>query len=173
MIIAALKDGGLYIHGSQPSVTAAVSRIHRLADTIPCPPKHYYRTNQSYHMLPPNLETDRNLINRDATCIANSLHTNTSQYQATSNHHQLHYSTQDTLLHKRVNQYVQLGFPVEQVKAVIESLGPTASENDVMSRLVLMKSAKPAPPLVVSSSLGLSKEGLRPIVIDGSNVAMK
>ncbi len=170
LIVDALKDGGLYIQGSQPSVTAAVSRVCRLSDTIP-PLHHNANTRTQPTINQPtsnNLTPDlHNFIIRDPTCMTNTLTADKIRYSDTTSH-SIAYRI-DTKLHQRINQYVQLGFPVDQVKGVIESLGPNASENDIMSRLVINSYPKPNLPLIT----GPSKEGLRPIVIDGSNVAMK
>lgn len=174
LIVPAPKDGGLYIQGAQSQVSSAVERVHRLADTIhpyPSNTKHTDHTtfnsnkqttatyNQSKTQQSPPIDTT-NFIIRDPNC-APQPPTTTAPAPVTL----------DT---KRINKYVMLGFPVEQVQNVIESLGPHASENDIMSRLNSRNpSTKSSVPPTANVSETLSKEGLRPIVIDGSNVAMK
>lgn len=175
LIIAAPKDGGLYIQGAQYQVQAAVDRVYGLADTIPTPTpacisktistdttssKYTTTTNTQSNIKtapPPSITTNTTnfIMDRDPTCIPRTAP-----------------QTTGTLDTRRINKYVMLGFPVEQVQSVIESLGPHASENDVMSRLISVNPSNKStlPPTVVEN---LSKEGLRPIVIDGSNVAMK
>ena len=173
LVVAALKDGGLYIQGAQSSVAAAISRVHRLADTIP-PYSDIIQTHSTTNQSPISssiLTPDRkNLIIRDPTCIATTIPANKIHYRD-NNHSLLRPYSLDTSIHQRINKYVQLGFSVEHVQSVIESLGYSASENDIMSRLILGNVTK-SNPLVLAPPLP-SKEGLRPIVIDGSNVAMK
>ena len=104
-------------------------------------------------------------------------------------------------LQKRIDYFVELDFPQEMVRSILESLGPTASYNEVMNRL--MKGSPAVHPISKASgphhyhgnvtgdgSVGQSvvseqkqpsqqqkvsvdPSKLRHIVIDGSNVAMK
>ena len=85
---------------------------------------------------------------------------------------------------KRIEYFVKLGYPQPEVETVLESLGSDSSDNDVLARLI---STQPTPPVVhVPASLPprsavteegptgqINREGLRPVVIDGSNVAMR
>lgn len=115
-----------------------------------------------------------------------------STEQSTSNTHVHDSTTQDSkpvkplssVYRKRIQQFISLGFQAEQVESVIESLGPDASDNDIMARLVkLTPTPEKCSPVRNTSSRpstgefvpqpAMNREGLRPIVIDGSNVAMK
>lgn len=96
----------------------------------------------------------------------------------------------DSHREQRISYFVQLGYPREKVEGVVESLGPAATEDDILSRLVKMSgnihSAEQRGRLSHSRLRGFSGEPmlsrptpvrdpsiLRPIVIDGSNVAMR
>ena len=87
---------------------------------------------------------------------------------------------------KRVTQFVELGYPQDKVETVVKSLGVEASDNDIMARLVSINivrpvstggassSAKPeTTPVPATIGVQQQREGLRPIVIDGSNIAMR
>lgn len=92
---------------------------------------------------------------------------------------------------QRIQYFENLDYPREKVVAVLNSLGPEATDNDVLSRLVRVCSHGSAPDtggrggqLSNSRPRGLSGELpqpcsvtdpalLRPVVIDGSNVAMR
>lgn len=99
---------------------------------------------------------------------------------------------------KRVDYYVQqLGFPQEIVEVTLESLGPGAHDNDILNRLNQRMRGTPVMPLppapppfeepvtsqVTSPGVAvvdrlqqrrpIDPSNLRPIVIDGSNVAMR
>lgn len=80
---------------------------------------------------------------------------------------------------KRVKQFVELGYPQDKVEMVVKSLGVEASDNDIMARLVSIHVPRPpittggAPSSSVSSKPEAPIAGLRPIVIDGSNIAMR
>ena len=100
-------------------------------------------------------------------------------------------------LRKRVDYYVQqLGFPREIVAVTLESLGPGAHDNDILNRLNQRMKGTPVVPLppapppfeepVISQVTApgvavmdrlqrrpVDPSNLRPIVIDGSNVAMR
>lgn len=85
---------------------------------------------------------------------------------------------------KRTRQFVDLGFPLDKVETVFDSLGEEASDNDIMARLISTHTSKERQPHVlrippkstsepaVNTPVSM-REGLRPIVIDGSNVAMR
>ena len=85
---------------------------------------------------------------------------------------------------KRTRQFVDLGFPLDKVETVFDSLGEEASDNDIMARLILTHTSKERQPHAlrippkstnepsVNTPISM-REGLRPIVIDGSNVAMR
>ena len=107
----------------------------------------------------------------------------------------------DQNLEKRTSYFVNtLDFPRERVQAVLESLGPQASDNEVMDLLMKglpgvqpinksMNSRRIATPLaadggsrvlvdeheqqVLQPKVPVDPSKLRPIVIDGSNVAMR
>lgn len=95
---------------------------------------------------------------------------------------------------KRIAQFIELGFPQDKIQATFDSLGRNASDNDVMERLVIIHPPQerplvPRPPAAVTvvdrspPQVPVGRDvprpgigcggGLRPIVIDGSNVAMK
>lgn len=85
---------------------------------------------------------------------------------------------------KRVTQFVELGYPQDKVETVVKSLGVEASDNDIMARLVSINIVRPVSTGGASSSakpeatpvpttMSVQREGLRPIVIDGSNIAMR
>ena len=179
LVTPAPADVGLYVQGTKSSVSLAYSRICNLADTIPSARAHM-PTNQ---FMPPssNLDPDsQRLLIRDSTTTsvsstsyAKSAAVNAKISYRQGSPHSYVEKEIDTRSQKLVAQYVKLGFPVEQVQSVIESLGPSASENDIMSRLVKINPARPSPSLQFEKIQVPSKEGLRPIVIDGSNVAMK
>ncbi len=110
--------------------------------------------------------------------------------------------TPDPNLEKRIEYFVKLDFPRERVRSVLESLGPHASENEVMERLMkvtpgIQPVIKPhpssrrrgtppgpdvgtdeqeqPPPSVPPTvrKIPVDPSRLRAIVIDGSNVAMR
>ena len=85
---------------------------------------------------------------------------------------------------KRTRQFVDLGFPLDKVETVFDSLGEEASDNDVMARLISTHTSKERQPQTLRippkpttepamNTPASMREGLRPIVIDGSNVAMR
>ena len=88
---------------------------------------------------------------------------------------------------EKVQYYVRLGFPQEIVESTIASLGPGAHDNDIMHRLNMRGAVAPPPrPVVITEETTppgpaptpvvdgiLSSPNLRPIVVDGSNVAMR
>lgn len=104
----------------------------------------------------------------------------------------------EPMMQKKRDYYVQaLGFPADKVEATLESLGPWATDNAILERLnnykfvvnsptVPPSMVKPAsvgeyvPRPVLEEAVGVSHvtnqvagSKLRPIVIDGSNVAMR
>lgn len=87
---------------------------------------------------------------------------------------------------QRVEYYVQLGYPQEIVETTIASLGKGAHDNDIMNRLikrgavaspnrsaVVPEDAPPAVMMVPVERPVPNSQNLRPIVVDGSNVAMR
>ena len=92
---------------------------------------------------------------------------------------------------RKLDYFLQLGYPREKIEAVLVSLGPAATENAILARLVRVS----RPPLADahrSQKLNISRprrdngepllttpipardpSSLRPVVIDGSNVAMR
>lgn len=103
------------------------------------------------------------------------------------------------VLRKRADYYVQqLGFPREIVAVTLESLGPGAHDNDILNRLNQRMKGTPVAPLPPATPpfneepatsqvtpvpggvavmdrqrRNVDTSNLRPIVIDGSNVAMR
>ena len=106
-------------------------------------------------------------------------------------------SANDSSTKRRIDYFVgQLGFPRVIVESTLDSLGPAASYNDILNRLnrlCLMTVGNNKltgvyrPPATIDKSVGVNQESpplrqqqrvvdptkLRPIVIDGSNVAMR
>lgn len=85
---------------------------------------------------------------------------------------------------KRIEYFVKLGYPQPEVETVLESLGSDATDNDILARLISTKPTLPVVHVPVSlpprpavpeegSTAQTNREGLRPVVIDGSNVAMR
>lgn len=89
-------------------------------------------------------------------------------------------------IEQKVKEFIALGFGEEAIRSVIERTGPHVSQDELMTKLLKMKKAPPSgfqeppvartptgaelaspPPLVNLDS------GLRPVIIDGSNVAMR
>ena len=92
---------------------------------------------------------------------------------------------------RRIDQFVPLGYLKHEVQAVLDSLGSGATDNDILARLVkthpsrdrsitsFLSSTLPqrtSPTGENQATLSAQppmREGLRPIVVDGSNVAMR
>ena len=90
-------------------------------------------------------------------------------------------------IEQKVKEFITLGFEEKDIRSVIERAGPHVSQDDLMTKLFKMK--KPGPPagfqeppvartptgpeLTSPSPLVNSDSGLRPVIIDGSNVAMR
>ena len=93
---------------------------------------------------------------------------------------------------RKIDQFVPLGYLRHEVQAVLDSLGSGASDNDILARLVKThpsrdRSITSIPSITLPqrtsptsenhqstlSAQPLIREGLRPIVVDGSNVAMR
>jgi hypothetical protein len=87
---------------------------------------------------------------------------------------------------KRIKQFVDLGYPQHKVENVIEALGLDATDNDIMGRLLAIHSVRettrptsitppaPVPDKSIPHTTSNQKDGhLRPIVIDGSNIAIR
>ena len=93
---------------------------------------------------------------------------------------------------QRIEFFVRLGFLREKVEAVLESLGPDTMDDDILARLVKVSSRSPSStgqkvknlnnsrprgcsgePLLSTPVPAKDPSLLRPIVIDGSNVAMR
>lgn len=91
---------------------------------------------------------------------------------------------------RKLDYFLQLGYPREKIEAVLDSLGPAATENAVLERLVRVVSRPPSAdrsqrlsvsrprgyngePLSCTSIAVKDPSTLRPVVIDGSNVAMR
>ena len=92
---------------------------------------------------------------------------------------------------QKVEYYVRLGYPQEIVESTISSMGPAAHDNDIMNRLIkrgavaspnrsVVIPEEPTPPAsVMVAPVGAverppqNSQNLRPIVVDGSNVAMR
>ncbi|XP_055004812.1 LOW QUALITY PROTEIN: ribonuclease ZC3H12A-like [Boleophthalmus pectinirostris] len=88
----------------------------------------------------------------------------------------------------QVDFALKLGYPEEQVRQVLRKLGPGALTNDILGELVKFGTKSESPALAGGSAAALSplhprrspcpaqwtedKDNLRPVVIDGSNVAM-
>jgi hypothetical protein len=105
------------------------------------------------------------------------------------------YHVQLPVSREKIEYYVRLGFSQEVVESTIASLGPGAHDNDIMHRLnmrgavtpptrpvMIPEEATPPGPMtvppVVCGGYGEggappSSHNLRPIVVDGSNVAMR
>ena len=91
-------------------------------------------------------------------------------------------------IEKKVQDFIALGFGEDAIRSVIEKSGPQLSQDELMTKLLQMKKAcpqggsqdppvprtpsaaelTPPPPLVNSTD-----QRLRPVIIDGSNVAMR
>lgn len=93
---------------------------------------------------------------------------------------------------QRIEFFVRLGYLREKVEAVLESLGPDTMDDDILARLVKVSSRSPSStgqkvknlsnsrprgysgePLLSTPVPAKDPSLLRPIVIDGSNVAMR
>lgn len=93
---------------------------------------------------------------------------------------------------QKIEFFVRLGFPQEKVEAVLESLGPDTMDDDILARLVKVSSRSPAStgqkvknlsnsrprgysgePLLSTPVPAKDPSILRPVVVDGSNVAMR
>jgi len=93
---------------------------------------------------------------------------------------------------QKIEFFVRLGFPQEKVEAVLESLGLDTMDDDILARLVKVSSRSPAStgqkvkslsnsrprgcsgePLLSTPVPAKDPSILRPVVIDGSNVAMR
>lgn len=93
---------------------------------------------------------------------------------------------------QKIEFFVRLGFPQEKVEAILESLGLDTMDDDILARLVKVSSRSPAStgqkvkslsnsrprgysgePLLSTPVPAKDPSILRPVVIDGSNVAMR
>lgn len=80
------------------------------------------------------------------------------------------HSTTPPNLAQKLVQFESLGYPKQAVESVLCSLGGGASDNDIIARLMKVTSHTQAS---VSNPPTTNQPGLRPIVVDGSNVAMR
>ena len=161
-------DGGILVQGSESAVSFTITRLQSLMDTL----KQQQMTSKEHEL------NDLNAVDN----ISNSLllvGISRSKKEITPPS-----SPRTSRRQKRVKQFVDLGYPKDKVEMVIESLGE-ASDNDIMARLVSIHSSYDVKPPTVHSKppeitqpvhvpLSINhNERLRPIVIDGSNIAMR
>ena len=203
-------ETGICVQGSQVAVTLTVSKLQSLSNTMTTT-NHFQIPGREQQFMTPNTTTSHDthqpildqelqkLLMRDPAMAFDTLKKvlmdgwpRSSTEQSTSNTHVHDATAKDSkpvkplssVYRKRIQQFISLGFQAEQVESVIESLGPDASDNDIMARLVkLTPTPEKCSPVRTTSSRPptgefvpqptINREGLRPIVIDGSNVAMK
>ena len=81
-----------------------------------------------------------------------------------------------------IDNFLRLNFPRERIETVVDSMGPWADTDDILKRLNSLHVTLPRPVAMLSSSRSYTAEGepvlnsnvsLRPVVIDGSNIAMR
>jgi hypothetical protein len=81
-----------------------------------------------------------------------------------------------------IHYFLRLNFPQERIETVVDSMGPWADTDDILKRLNSLHVTSPRPVAILSSSRNYTTDGepvlnsnvaLRPVVIDGSNVAMR
>lgn len=183
------------MQGSKDSVALTVSKLHSLADTHTMSgsnSSHDYKQTIASSSTNSLEDLDQQLRNLSPSAVG---HLPDSLKQAliflqkrpdlvgTTDVHTSTGRRCHPLQHKRIENFVKLGYPQPEVETVLDSLGSDASDNDVLARLI---STKPTPPVVHvpaclpprtiaedGASMQINREGLRPVVIDGSNVAMR
>ena len=81
-----------------------------------------------------------------------------------------------------VHYFLSLNFPRERIETVVDSMGPLAETDDILKRLNSLHVTTPRPVATLSVSRNYTTDGepvlnsnaaLRPVVIDGSNIAMR
>ena len=81
-----------------------------------------------------------------------------------------------------IHYFLSLNFPRERIEAVVDSMGAWADTDDILKRLNSLHISSPRPAATLSVSRDYTSDGepmlsssavLRPVVIDGSNVAMR
>ena len=85
-----------------------------------------------------------------------------------------------TKTENKVKGFVALGFEENAVRRVIEKYGPQLSEDELMTKIFRMKKEAPVPRTPIAEELTTPPplvnsvdQRLRPVIIDGSNVAMR
>lgn len=181
------------VQGEEQRVLETMSQLHSMLELIDpsppltlSPPPHIFPSEEGDIMNAGLLRAMLSTVEGKASSSPPSLHP----------HLIARNSPQLPVNRKRIDYYMRLGFPQEIVESTIASLGPGAHDNDIMHRLNMRGSVVPprsvvipedvAPPGVVTTPVGGVGEGalqgqrppvdpsnLRPIVVDGSNVAMR
>ncbi len=196
------SQSGIRVQGSEHAVGLTVSRLTRLIETMdsgvrlgnessqpfvppPVPSSLAQPSSSSSSKAPTSLDWQlRDIIQKinsklpeeDRKALLRGLEEDLSGELVSRDS-----SVYDTQREQKIQYFVTLDYPREKVEAVLTSLGPEASDNDVLSRLVKVCSRRP---LSDSRPRGFSGEllqpspakdsgRLRPIVIDGSNIAMR
>ena len=83
---------------------------------------------------------------------------------------------------QKIQYFISLNFPREKIEAVVNSMGPWAEYDDILQRLTTLNVTSSRPLASLQKSREYTDTGepllnsnatLRPVVIDGSNVAMR
>lgn len=175
------------VQGEEQRVLQTVSQLHNMLKLIdPSPPP----TLSPPPHLPPGDERDSvnaGLLRAMLSTVESRATVPPYQYPA---HLLPRNSPEVPISRKKVDYYVQLGFQQEIVESTIASLGPGAHDNDIMHRLnmrgtraqsksaVILEPVTPGQATPPSCGVGevrrvMDPSNLRPVVVDGSNVAMR
>lgn len=91
-----------------------------------------------------------------------------AEYEHSSNSH----VTEDGCSRSKIDFVTKLGFSSQQVLKAVAKCGPNATENDLLSELVQQNEGEIACDERTTDTGTDDADNLRPIIIDGSNVAM-
>lgn len=187
------------VQGEHQRVSDTMSQLHSMLDLIdpspppslspPPPPLGDERDSVNAGLLRAMLSTVERKAAVSPPFLPPSYHHHHQQYP----HLIPRNSPEFPLNREKVDYYVQLGFQQEIVESTIASLGPGAHDNDIMHRLNMRGKVIPPPrpveevmtPGMVTTGTGsigdrevlqrrvMDPSNPRPIVVDGSNVAMR
>lgn len=181
---------GILVQGSESAVSFTITKLQSLMDTLqkqdlPDSTPSSVELNQRLRELISNPGAVDTISESLRQALLESLSESSNEKKKDSPP----LSPRSTRLQKRVKQFVDLGYPREKVEMAMRSLGDSASDNDIMARLVSIhssydpKSLSKVPPKPQPTEQGNQhqlpplalnqRDGLRPIVIDGSNIAMR
>lgn len=148
----------MQLQGSEVKVIMALSKVQELR----CPERH-----------PNGLEPDVTAFHTEQTADRWAAHSGS------------HSNRPNAKIEKKVNEFVSLGFEEDAIRSVIEKSGSQLSHEELMTKLLQMKKPNPHGGSLVSRTPTIAEptppppivnptdQRLRPVIIDGSNVAMR